>query len=262
MKLGKVFLSLAFIVLFVQALSAQTANNNSSIKINVKNGKYTVSGRLTDENTKSEIVGKIKNQLGDTADFSALKVDSAAEPFAADWRKNFDKSLLKLKNWKSGVFIFTADPTADTYPNAPDEILNARIFPLDSRIPVRIADYRNRTVVLFFLASWCSPCVQQADVLQELYPEVSSSGVEIIGVNADSDDNVQFKKFVRLRNYSYKMAEANENLYAAALKISKFAGIPQAFLIRDGKLYAVFTGNSPQVVKKLKEKILEVSKTR
>src|SRR5215207_6281251 len=109
MKLGKVFLSLALTLLSVQMLSAQTANNNSSVKINVKNGKYTVSGTLTDENTKSEIIEKIKNQLGSATDFSALKIDSAAEPFAEDWRKNFDKSLLKLKNWKSGVFIFAAN---------------------------------------------------------------------------------------------------------------------------------------------------------
>lgn len=262
MKLGKVFFLLAFIILSAQPLFAQTANNNSSVKINLKNNRYIVSGVISDDDTKNKIIEKLKNQLGNNVDFAGLKIDLAVAPFAADWEKSFDKSLLKLKNWKSGVFIFTANQDAESYPNLPDEILNADILLTDSEKPVKLSDYQNKTIVLFFLASWCRPCIHLADQLEDFYPEISASGVEVIGVNADSEEDDQFKKFLGLRNFNYKMAKANENLYKAALKISKFNGIPQTFLIRDGKLYAVFRGNSPQVVQKLKEKILEVSKTR
>ncbi len=38
------------------------------------------------------------------------------------------------------------------------------------------------------------------------------------------------------------------------LKISKFSGIPQSYLIdREGKLRGVFTGGGPKVVNQLKE---------
>jgi hypothetical protein len=38
------------------------------------------------------------------------------------------------------------------------------------------------------------------------------------------------------------------------LKLSKFAGIPQSFLIsRDGQLLGIFTGGSPATVMKLKD---------
>jgi peroxiredoxin len=260
MKLGKVFLSLAFIVLSVQLLSAQTANN-SSVKINVKNGQYIVSGVVTDENTKSEIAGKIKNQLGNTIDFSALKINSTAEPFAVDWRKNFDKSLLKLKNWKSGVFIFTAN-RADSSPNLPDDILNAEIFLIDRKAPVRIADYRNKTIVLFFLEAWCSPCLWQANELKDFYSEISPDDIEIIGVSTDAEQSEQFGELNRRLKFNYKIGRADKKLLEAAMNISKFPGIPQTFVIRDGRLYGVFNGASPVIYSKLTETILEVSKTR
>lgn len=261
MKPGKVFLLLAFIFLSAQLLSAQTANHNSSVKINVKGERYIVSGVVANENTKSEIVEKIKIQLGNNVDFSALKIDSMAVPFAADWRKNFDKSLLKLKRWKSGVFIFTAN-RADSYPNLPNEILNADIFLTDRETPVRVADYRNKTVVLFFLEAWCAPCLRQANELKDFYSEALSGDIEIIGVSVEPEQRAQFGTLVRRLNFNYKMGRADEKLLESAMKISKFAGIPQTFVIRDGKLYGIFSGASPVVYNKLTETILEVSKTR
>ncbi|HLM01947.1 MAG TPA: TlpA disulfide reductase family protein [Pyrinomonadaceae bacterium] len=262
MKLGKVFLSLAFFVLSAQLLFAQTPNNNSSVKIEIKNHKYIVSGAVSSDAVKDEIIGKVNEISRNNAEFSGLKVDLNADPFAAGWQKDFDKSLFKSKLWKSGVFIFTTKRAAGEYPDVPDEILNARIILIDA-VPARLASYRNKAVIVFFLAHWCQPCIRQAEELNSFYAENWEDGsVEIIGINVDTDENEQFKKFVRARKFRYDMAEANENLYRAALKISKFQGIPQAFLIRDGKLYGIFFGNSPNTVKKLKETILEVSKMR
>jgi peroxiredoxin len=263
LQLGKVFLLLAFIALCsAQLISAQSPNNGSSIKIEIKNYRYIVTGAVSSEVVKSEIVGKVNETSRNNADFSGLKIDANVKAFAADWQKSFDKALFKSKLWKSGVFIFTANQTSNEYPNLPDEILNAEIFLIDDKKPIKISDYRNKTVVLFFLAHWCRPCIQQALTLKEFYPQISSNGVEIIGVNADAGDDEEFKKFVSQSKFNYKTALANENLFKAALNISKFQGIPQAFLIRDGKLYGIFFGNAPNTVKKLKETTLEVSKTR
>jgi peroxiredoxin len=258
----KVLLSITFVLLFVQPLFAQTPNNNSSVKIEIKNSGYVVSGVVSSEAVKNEIVGKVNEISRNNAEFSQLKVVSSVAPFADNWRKDFDKALFKSGLWKSGVFIFTTARNADEYPNVPDEILNAEIFPTDGGSSLRLADYRNKTVVLFFLASWCFPCRRQAERLNEFYSEISPRGVEIIGINADSDDKENFIRLVKLVNFKYKMGFADEKFFNAAVKVSRFAAIPQTFLIRDGRLYGIFAGNSPAVAKKLEEKILEVSKMR
>lgn len=261
----KVLVLLAFTLLSSLAAFAQTANN-SSIKIKIeKNGKYTVSGTVENEAVKSEVVGKIKSQLGvNNVDFTQLKVNSSAANFASDWQQKFDKSLLKVKNWKSGVFIFTANLSApESYPNLPAAILNADINLLGGKT-VRIADYQNKTVVLFLLASWCGPCIKQAEDLNDFYSSNLANEFEIIGVDTDEDDEKYFPEFVRRIGVKYKMGFAAEDrkFYESLLKISKFPAIPQVFLIRDGRLYGVFTGGSPTVSKKLKETILEVSQTK
>src|SRR5215213_5610782 len=127
---GKVFLSLAFFLLSAQTFFAQTpTNNNSSVKIEIKNYRYIVSGAVSGEAVKNEIAAKVNEASKNNAEFAGLKVVSTVAPFAGDWQKDFDKALFKSRLWKSGVFIFTTARNAEDYPNVPDEILNAEIFP-------------------------------------------------------------------------------------------------------------------------------------
>lgn len=263
MKLyGKVFLSITFVALAALQVFAQTPNNNSSVKIEIKNSRYVVSGVVRSEVVKNKIIEKVNEISAANLEFSRLKVDSTVAPFPVGWQTDFDKRLLRSKRWKSGVFIFRADANAE-YPNLLEDVLKADIFLTGgSEKPVKLSDYRNKTVVLFFLASWCYPCRQQAERLDKFYSEISSSDVEIIGVGVDADDKEDFIKMAERLNLKYKLGTANENLYNAGLRISEFNGIPQTFVIRNGKLHGVYKGSSPQVAKALEEKILEVSKMK
>ncbi|MDQ3800663.1 MAG: TlpA family protein disulfide reductase [Acidobacteriota bacterium] len=259
--LGKVFLSIIFVALSALQLFAQTPNNNSSVKIEIKNSKYVISGVVQSEAVKNKIIEKVSEISDNKVEFSRLEIDSTVEPFPAGWQKDFDRRLLRSKRWKSGVFIFRADSSVE-YPNLLDDVLKADIFLTGSKKPVKLSDYRNKTVVLFFLASWCTPCRRQAERLNELYSRISSSDVEIIGVNVDADDEENFIKLAGMLNLKYKMGTADESFFKAAIKISEFNGIPQAFVIRERKLYGMFKTASPKVSKALEEKILEVSKMR
>jgi thiol-disulfide isomerase/thioredoxin len=259
--LGKVFLSITFVVLSALQLFAQTPNNNSSVKIEIKNSKYVISGVVQSEAVKNKIIEKVSEISGSKVEFSRLEVDSTVESFPVGWQKDFDQRLLRSKRWKTGVFIFRADSKVE-YGNLLDDVLKADIFLTGSEKPVKLNDYRNKTVVLFFLASWCYPCRRQAERLNEFYSRIPSGKVEIIGVNVDADDKENFIKLVGMLNLKYKMGTADESFYKAAIKISEFEGIPQAFVIRERKLYGIFKANAPQVAKALEEKILEVSKMR
>src|SRR5213079_778246 len=106
MRTRKVFLLLAVVFASCQLLYAQTGKTDSSITIKVANGKYILSGAVADENSRNKIIEKVRTQLSVNADFTALKVNPLATSFKLDWEKDFDKSLLKLKSWKTGVFIF------------------------------------------------------------------------------------------------------------------------------------------------------------
>lgn len=254
-----------FFILSCQFVFSQTIKTDSLVSIKVEKGNYFVSGIVGDENLKREIIEKIEIQLGNTVDYTGLKVVADALPFETDWRKEFETTLPKLKNWKSGVFIFSGktNKTVEDFPNLPNEILSKEIF-LISNESISLTKYRNKVVVLFSLATWCGPCVLQAEELKKFYSQNTAPNLEIIGLNVETsvEDKIDFRNFVNRRKFNYKMGFADKELIDFLIKISRLNGIPQALVIYDGKLYGIFAGGGERVFTQLKEtvnKTLEIS---
>lgn len=83
------------------------AKVESSFSITAKDGKYTVTGVVPDQKTLDDIKAKLDAQFGaGNVDYSGLKVDANAAPFAAGWWDNFQKLLPNLKDWKNGSLAF------------------------------------------------------------------------------------------------------------------------------------------------------------
>ncbi len=83
---------------------------DSSFKLEAKDGKYIASGVVPDQATLDKIKAALTAQFGEgNVDFSGLKVDANAKPFAAGWWDNFAKVLPNLKDWKTGVISFAGN---------------------------------------------------------------------------------------------------------------------------------------------------------
>lgn len=249
---------LAVLLLFCPAAFAQTVN--SSVTIKVDRGNYTVSGVVADEAYKNEIINRVKAQLGGSADFSRLSVSANAEPFRNDWLAEFDKTLLKIKQWRTGVEIFSnAERLKDrTFMPLSAEIMNARFLLSDGQT-VSLKDYPNKVVVLFFLESWAAPVISQAAILNEIYAKISSRNIEIIGLSSETEpeDRNALRKFFEKQNLQFKFGWTDSEMFQNFVKISKLNGVPQAFIILDGKLHGVFAGGGTRTTERLKETILK-----
>lgn len=53
---------------------------------------------------------------------------------------------------------------------------------------VKLSDYRGKTVMLNFWATWCPPCREEMPYMQQFYTEYEKDGVVILGVNATSTE--------------------------------------------------------------------------
>ena len=82
----------------------------SSVNIEAKDGKYTITGVVKDQATKDKILAEAEKTWGkDNVDVEGLKIDANAKPFADGWWDNFTKLLPDLKDWKDGAIGWTGN---------------------------------------------------------------------------------------------------------------------------------------------------------
>jgi thiol-disulfide isomerase/thioredoxin len=114
---------------------------------------------------------------------------------------------------------------------------------LESGQPVRIADFRGRVVFLEFWATWCGPCREPMQRLNELAKRRGASwrdDVALVAIGTDNDREV-LRRHVRQNGHSairhlwspQDQAEKPGSAYGAY----SISGVPTAFLIgRDGRI--------------------------
>ncbi len=139
------------------------------------------------------------------------------------------------------------------YPPAPAAVSQAEIKTIDGG-SFKVEDKKGKVILLNLWATWCGPCRAEMPELIELQNKYKDKNFEIVGLNSDDETTEQIKDFAGKMNLNYTLGWADTKLMSELLRISKFNGIPQSYMIdRDGKLRGVFTGGGPKVIAQLKE---------
>jgi thiol-disulfide isomerase/thioredoxin len=142
------------------------------------------------------------------------------------------------------------------YPSVPAPIMQAEHKGLKGS-KIKLEDYKGKVVLINLWATWCRPCLAEMPHLVELQNTYKDKGFEIIGLDIEPEDTeekvAEFAERMKL-NYTLGWIEGKDN--NELLKISKFNGIPQSFLIsRESQILGIFTGGSPSTIAKLKETV-------
>lgn len=106
-----------------------------------------------------------------------------------------------------------------------------------------LGDFRGKTVLLDFWATWCKPCVELMPQLQRLQDTYADKGLVVVGVSIDEgEDRVKkIEKFLRKVGVTYPiLSDAKQN---PAWHQFKVKAIPAVFLIdENGQVVAQWTG--------------------
>ena len=95
---------------------------------------------------------------------------------------------------------------------------------------VRLEDFRGRTVLLNFWASWCGPCTEEFPRLKSVHGD----DVVVLGVVFD-DSAESARDFVRKQAATWASVVDPDHDIADAYGVAKKPGIPVTWLIdRDG----------------------------
>jgi len=113
---------------------------------------------------------------------------------------------------------------------------------------------RSKVVIINFWAQWCGNCRKEMAVLNEIYKEYKSQGLEIIGISLDP------------QNHREKVLQVASSLSYANVSISEVEkigfeaprSIPTSYVMdKDGNLAATLIGSRGADSKKYIEEILK-----
>ncbi len=139
--------------------------------------------------------------------------------------------------------LATRKPVASNESTAPADREPAPAFALRSlrgAEQISLADFRGKTVVMNFFASWCGPCELEAADLQRTWRDYEDKGdVVFLGV-AIQDEYGAAKGFLEKHALSYPAAfDAN----GTVMQAYRVTGIPTTIVVDpDGRIVSRYAG--------------------
>ncbi len=178
------------------------------------------------------LVGAAIEQAAATLAFHQWRLKPAADPLAA--KDTPDGAEDGAEGLESALVGKPA-------PNFELDLLDGKKF--------RLADRKDKILVLDFWASWCSPCLQVMPQVDKVVHEFADQNVELLAINLEeTPDRVQ----TALERLQLTMAVALDRDGLVAEKYGA-TSIPQTVIIgRDGKVARLFVGGSARFDEQLR----------
>lgn len=137
-------------------------------------------------------------------------------------------------------------PPAVTAVPLSEDIRQTKVKTIDGG-SLKLADFKNKVLVVNIWATWCGPCRMEMPDLVKLNKEYKSRGLVVLGLATtynEQDDVSRVKEFIKTQKVDYKILWDDGSLAQPLVQSVNGRGvIPQSFVIsRDGKIVKHFQG--------------------
>jgi peroxiredoxin len=142
----------------------------------------------------------------------------------------------------AAVLVVPASALLAVGDKAPDFQLGS----VDGKSTVKLSDYTNQPTLLVFWVSWCPHCQREAPVLNKVYKDLRSKGMNVVGVSTD-EDQANAKEFVSRYSLAFPNAYAGTEKGQSVLASYQIVGVPTIYVIgKDGMVKASYVGETPE----------------
>jgi thiol-disulfide isomerase/thioredoxin len=93
--------------------------------------------------------------------------------------------------------------------------------------PLSLDEFRGRTVIVNFWATWCEPCVAEMPSLERLRKRLSGRGVEVIAVNYQ-ENAARIQPFVERLGLTFPIVRDHDGTARSAWHVDTF---PTSFVV-------------------------------
>jgi cytochrome c biogenesis protein CcmG/thiol:disulfide interchange protein DsbE len=107
---------------------------------------------------------------------------------------------------------------------------------------VSLSDFRGKTVLINFWATWCGPCKAELPDIEAISNEYASKGLVVIGVSEDEGSNLvgKLKSFASQHGLTYQIVIDDNSIADAYGNIN---AIPTSFLVgKKGEILKSWVG--------------------
>jgi peroxiredoxin len=101
---------------------------------------------------------------------------------------------------------------------------------------VGLDDFRGRTVIVNFWATWCEPCVAEMPSLQRLRDRMAPAGLEVIAVNLQ-ENTPRIQPFIERLGITFPVVRDHDGSVRAAWGVGVF---PTSFVVGPDRRIALW----------------------
>lgn len=140
------------------------------------------------------------------------------------------------------ILLLAVASSASTFaaPKAGDAAPDFKVKTYDGET-VSLSDYSSKVVVLSFWASWCSPCLKELPILENIQKTAGKDRIQVIAINIE--DRQTFRKMAR-KMQSLEMLVASDSMLVTQRAYGVKA-IPFMVIVdKAGKILRIHQGYS------------------
>jgi hypothetical protein len=250
--LPSILAALALNLVISHAVLCQQDRPLPRVTVSVTDGSFRISGLVSREATRETILTLLKRELSVDVPREKIVVDDRAVDFGHDWEARFALGLRRVRLWKSGIYNFTLDPLYER------TALSARLsaataLDIDGSKPTKLIDDRKAVIAVTLFATWAAPSWRELAMLQDLYLKHGIDGFEVVAIDSDEEPALELQRFKKTHNLTFRLVVGENDLVQHIMSVSRFQGIPQTLLLKDGQIVAIFRGSAPRDQDKFKQ---------